>query len=81
MLNWYRAAARYPALERPGKQVTVPTTIIWGAKDRFLGAEMAEESAALCDSGELIGMEANTHWVQHEAVAAVNETLIARFSS
>lgn len=81
MLNWYRAAVRNPALERPGKQVTVPTTIIWGAKDRFLGAVMAEESAALCDQAELILLEGNTHWVQHEAAATVNEILIARFSS
>lgn len=81
MLNWYRAAVRYPALERPGKRVTVPATIIWGAKDRFLGVEMAEESAALCDQGELIRMEANTHWVQHEAAAAVNAILLNRFSS
>lgn len=81
MLNWYRAAARYSPTERPSKQVTVPATIIWGAKDRFLGAEMAEASAALCDQVELIKMEGNTHWVQHEAAAIVNEILIDHFSS
>ena len=49
--------------------------------DHALRPEMAAESAALCDRPELIELEDNTHWVQHEAAALVNETLITRFSS
>lgn len=81
MLNWYRAALRRTAAEWPDPRVTVPTTIIWGMKDFALRAVMAEESAALCDRGELIQLEENTHWVQHEAAAVVNEALITRFAS
>ena len=81
MLNWYRAALRRPVDDWPGPRVTVPTTIIWGMKDFALRAVMAEESAALCDRGELLRLEDNTHWVQHEAAAFVNETLITRFAS
>lgn len=81
MLNWYRAALRRPAADWPDPGVTVPTTVIWGMKDHALRPEMAAESAALCDRPELIELEDNTHWVQHEAAALVNETLITRFSS
>ena len=39
---------------------------------------MAEESAALCEDGELIWLPDNTHWVQHEAAGTVNRILIDR---
>jgi pimeloyl-ACP methyl ester carboxylesterase len=80
MLNWYRAAARSPRQEWPGPRVTAPTTVIWGKQDFALRSVMAEESAALCDRGDLIFMPENTHWVQHEAADRVNEILIDRFS-
>ncbi len=79
MLNWYRALVRRPPAEQPYPRVIVPTTILWGMKDFALRAVMAEESAALCDDGELIPFPDNTHWLQHEAAAAVSETLISRF--
>lgn len=80
MLNWYRAEARQPFHARPPVRVTVPTTIIWGKKDFALRSVMAEESAALCDQGELVWLPENTHWVQHEAAAQVNDILINRFT-
>jgi pimeloyl-ACP methyl ester carboxylesterase len=79
MLNWYRAYLLRPI---PGgsPRVTVPTTVIWGKKDIALRSVMAEESAALCDRGELLWLPENSHWVQHEAADRVNEILITRFS-
>ena len=78
MLNWYRAAARPPDREWPGPLVFAPTTIIWGKQDFALRSIMAEESAALCEDGELIWLPDNTHWVQHEAAGTVNRILIDR---
>ena len=78
MLNWYRAFMIKPVPDRLSR-VSVPTTIIWGDKDVALRSVMAEESLALCDDGELIWMRGVSHWVQHDAAEAVNETLIARF--
>lgn len=78
MLNWYRAFLLNP-LPDGSSRVTMPTTIIWGDKDVALRSVMAEESAALCDQGELVWMRGISHWVQHEAAGAVNETLIASF--
>jgi epoxide hydrolase 4 len=71
MLNWYRAAARRPRAET-GSRIRVPTLLIWGANDAFLGREMAAPSIALCDEGELIILEEATHWLQHEEPERVN---------
>lgn len=79
-LNWYRALVRRPPSHWPSPRVVVPTTIIWGMRDVALRSEMAVESAALCDEAKLIPLEKSTHWVQHDAAALVNETLIERFT-
>lgn len=81
MLNWYRAAARWPTESIPrAERVSVPTTIIWGKRDVALRSVMAEESVELCDRGELLWFPENTHWVQHEAADRVNTLLLARFA-
>lgn len=81
MLNWYRAAARWPHDSiPPNERVSVPTTIIWGKRDVALRSVMAEESAQLCNRGELVWFPENTHWMQHEAADRVNTLLLARFA-
>jgi pimeloyl-ACP methyl ester carboxylesterase len=72
MLNWYRAALRHPPDLLGELRVTVPTLMIWGAQDAFLGREMAEPSIELCDEGRLVFIEEATHWVQHEEPGRVN---------
>ncbi|MGZ3689783.1 MAG: alpha/beta fold hydrolase [Bdellovibrionota bacterium] len=72
MVNWYRAVRL--ETEAVGR-IRVPTLVLWGMKDRFLGAEMAEESVAQCENGRLERLEGATHWVQHEEPARVNELL------
>lgn len=72
MLNWYRAGLRTRPARPPSPRVTVPTLLIWGTKDRFLGEELAEPSIDLCDQGLLARIEEATHWVQHEEPERVN---------
>jgi epoxide hydrolase 4 len=76
MINWYRALLRTrpPRLEDP--LVRVPTTIVWGRKDRFLKPEMARESLEFCPDGKLVYLENATHWVQHEEPVQVNALLL-----
>ena len=77
MLNWYRAIVqRQWPLSMP--RITVPTLLIWGAQDKFLGRELAQPSVERCNDGRLVFIEDATHWVQHEAAAQVNG-LIAAF--
>jgi len=74
MLSWYRAlrlSAATPA------RVRVPVRVIWGDKDAFLEAGLAEASAALCDECEVFHLPGATHWVQHEEAETVNRLLIA----
>ena len=56
-------------------RVTVPTLMIWGAQDAFLGREMAQPSIEMCDNGRLVFIEEATHWVQHEEADRVNELI------
>jgi epoxide hydrolase 4 len=74
MINWYRAVRR--GLGRGGdRRIRVPTLLLWGARDRFLGEEMAEQSIALCDDGRLTVLQAATHWLHHEEPEQVSRAL------
>jgi epoxide hydrolase 4 len=81
-IHWYRAAPRFQnKLARGGDgRVRVPTLLLWGAQDRFLGREMAQPSIDLCDDGRLEFFEDATHWLQHEEPETVNRRLIEFFA-
>jgi pimeloyl-ACP methyl ester carboxylesterase len=72
MLNWYRALGRRPPRFPTHPPITVPTLLIWGANDVFLGRELAHPSIEQCRAGQLVMIEDATHWVQHEQPARVN---------
>ena len=75
MLNWYRAVMQRPPKPPENMRITVPTLLIWGAQDKFLGRELARPSIDLCDDGRLVFFEDATHWVQHEEAGRVNELI------
>ena len=75
MINWYRAMVRKPPARRSSPRISVPTLMIWGVLDRYLGLEMAQESIDLCDDGRLELIEEATHWVQHEEPERVNHLI------
>lgn len=81
MLNWYRAALRRRPKRVPSQRVTVPTLLIWGTQDRFLGRELAQPSIDLCEEGKLVFIEEASHWVQHEEPQQVNELLLEFFAT
>jgi pimeloyl-ACP methyl ester carboxylesterase len=76
MVNWYRAALRRRPKSPASVRVTVPTLMIWGARDRFLGRELAQPSIELCDRGRLVFLDDATHWVQHEEPEEVNRLVL-----
>jgi pimeloyl-ACP methyl ester carboxylesterase len=79
MIHWYRAALRSQP-ERPASpRVRVPTLLLWGRKDRFLGAEMAQPSIDLCDDGHLEFIDEASHWLQHEEPERVNRRILEFF--
>ncbi|MCI0828367.1 MAG: alpha/beta hydrolase [Chloroflexi bacterium] len=75
MLNWYRALVQRPNPRPANPAISVPTLLIWGAQDKFLGREMAQPSIDLCDDGRLVFIEEATHWVQHEEADRVNKLM------
>jgi pimeloyl-ACP methyl ester carboxylesterase len=76
MIHWYRAMMQTPGTRPPRRQVQVPTHIIWGAQDHFLGREMAQPSVDLCNDGRLEILEEATHWVHHEEAERVNQLML-----
>lgn len=78
MLNWYRAAIQKASVYEKNPKIIVPTLLIWGKLDKFLGMEMAQPSIDLCESGRLVIIEGASHWVQYEESDKVNK-LITEF--
>lgn len=76
MLNWYRAAGRYPRQIPNQMHIRVPTLILWGVKDVALSRRMARPSLDYCEEGNLIFFPDATHWVQHEEANEVNRHLL-----
>ena len=74
-INYYRAALSFRSLR--WKPIEAETLILWGEKDRFLGAELAEPSAKLVPRARVERIPDAGHWVQLEAAARVNELLLA----
>jgi pimeloyl-ACP methyl ester carboxylesterase len=80
MIHWYRAMLRSPPRRPRDLRVRVPTLMIWGERDRFLGSEMIEPSLGLCDRGRVERLPEATHWLQHEEPATVNRLLLQFFA-
>jgi pimeloyl-ACP methyl ester carboxylesterase len=76
MINWYRAAARYPQQIPQEMRIRVPTMMIWGMKDIALTHRMARPSIDHCDDGNLILFPEATHLVQRDAAEEVNHYMI-----
>jgi epoxide hydrolase 4 len=83
MLNYYRASLRRPPGGATGRSlppVKAPTLIIWGERDRHLGAELAEpERRDVPNLERVVRLPSASHWVQHDEPDRVSELLIAFF--
>ena len=79
-LNWYRANMPPAAWVRTPPQlppVEVPTVIVWGEADAYLGPELLERSVAKCAGPvRVTRLPGVSHWVQQEAPDEVNRVLI-----
>jgi pimeloyl-ACP methyl ester carboxylesterase len=76
MLNWYRAAARFPPL-RHTRRITAPTRIIWAEEDVALNRSLTEDIRAWYGEDFRIDYIPHCgHWVQNEAPEQVNRLLV-----
>lgn len=76
MVHWYRAALRTRSNVTGSLRVEVPTLLIWGTQDAFLGKELATDSMEYCEQGRLEWIESAGHFVQHEEPENVNRLLL-----
>ncbi|WP_322797351.1 alpha/beta hydrolase [Tepidiforma sp.] len=80
-INWYRWAVRKPPrIPDPVPLIRVPTLLVWGEEDRYLGRELidgTEEYVARLRVERLPGI---SHWVQQEAPDEVNRLLREHFA-
>jgi len=74
MINWYRAFRKNGLAAN--QDVTIPTLILWGPKDKFLSKLMAEKSIKRCTNGKLKILEELTHWLHHEDPQKVNGLML-----
>ncbi|MEQ8834740.1 MAG: alpha/beta hydrolase [Miltoncostaeaceae bacterium] len=79
-LNYYRANMPPAAMLKPPPdppEITVPTMIIWGQADAYMGEELLVGSAQTVTGPLRIErLPGVSHWVQQEAPDRVNELLI-----
>ncbi len=75
MLNWYRAAVRYRAIDRAYPVLDTPTLLIWGEEDSALDVATTEGTDAYVSDFMLRRLPGVSHWVQQEAPEKVNAIL------
>lgn len=78
MLNWYRAMKDLKE-KSPKEKISVPVTLVWGARDPFLQKKMAEDSLALCEKGQFILLENTGHWPHHENKIELSTLMLSLF--
>jgi pimeloyl-ACP methyl ester carboxylesterase len=74
-INYYRAAARYRSPR--WKPISADTLVIWGQRDQWLGAELAQPDLRWVPRARLERIPEATHWVQADAPHRVNELLLS----
>ena len=80
MINYYRAAFRHPQLRIA--PIQAPTLVIWGERDRYLGAELADPDPRDVPALErVVRLPAASHWVAQDDPERVNALLTEFFSS
>lgn len=73
-INYYRAAFRLPADDRP---CPVPTLVLWGEKDAYLGPRLTEGLERWSPNVRVERIPDASHWIQNDAPEWVNERMIA----
>ena len=84
MINYYRAAFRQTPgrLEGRIRPIHSPTLVIWGDRDRYLGADLAEPDRADVPNLEAVVRLPNaSHWVYHDEPERVSQLMVDFFSA
>ena len=83
MINYYRASVRQSQKEAVAKlrPISVPTLVIWGERDSYLGSDLAEpERDDVPNLDRVERLPDASHWVHHDEAERVNQLLIDFFT-
>jgi pimeloyl-ACP methyl ester carboxylesterase len=76
-INWYRAAFRRPPHPHTDDvSCDVPTLVIWGERDAYLGSRLTEGLERWAPNLRVERIPDASHWVQNDAPERVNELII-----
>jgi epoxide hydrolase 4 len=77
-INYYRAAFRTNPLAQAHtlRRVDIPTLVIWGDQDRYLGRELAEPDRGWVPDVRVERIAEASHWVQADAPERVNQLMV-----
>jgi pimeloyl-ACP methyl ester carboxylesterase len=77
MVNYYRASVRQSPRKSQQRlrPISAPTLVIWGERDKHLGAELAEPDRKWVPDLRVERLPEASHWVEHDAPDRVNELL------
>lgn len=80
-INYYRAAARglwaVPGGTEAPTPYCGPVIVVWGEKDPYLDASMADVPAGLAPRARVVRVPGATHWVHWDDPETVNRELLA----
>ena len=74
-INYYRAAFQYQQIILPSSPITVPTLLVWGAKDKYIAKDTAGMSAKYYKDFTLNFLEEAGHFVQMDAPDETSECI------
>ena len=75
MVNWYRAAFRYPPDKRGDQRVAIPTLVVVAPHDAFIPSDLSRRSLCYLDNGTLVTLQSGSHWVIQEDPDTVSRLL------
>jgi pimeloyl-ACP methyl ester carboxylesterase len=79
MVNWYRAAFRYPLQEEGELRVRALTLLVLAPDDAFIPSDVTRRSLPYLDNGRLLELDEGTHWVVQEEPERIGRILIDFF--
>jgi epoxide hydrolase 4 len=82
-MNYYRALFRQTPAQVRGqvRRVEIPVLVIWGERDRYLGAELAEPDRNWVPNVRVERLPDASHWVQLDQPEEVNALLLEFLSN
>ena len=83
MINYYRAAVRQSRKDGEAqlRPISAPTMVIWGQRDRYLGAKLAEpDRDDVPNLDRVVRLPDASHWVHHDEPERVTQLLIDFFA-